>query len=291
MPALANRISFDRLTSYHAELGESPVYDAAGNCVWWVDIIGKLLLRTNLDDLSTQHWKTPEQIGFVVVTDQQSVAVGMQTGLYEFRSETGKFSLLVALPDIGIRFNDATTDTHGCIWAGTMDIANRRPIGALVRIDPLLRITTVIEGLTTPNGLAFDDERDRLYLSDSSAGVQKVWVMDMHTNTGEVGPRRLFVDMDNFSGRPDGANLDAAGNYWLAAVDGGLIHVFSPDGDHLAEVACPFSNPTKPAFAGPRLNLLCLTSKGGKGIQGALAISDVQPETGRPIPQFKIAGR
>ncbi len=179
------KIRFDCLTDHRATLGESPVYDQIRNCLWWVDITGMALLRTDLHDGSTDRWQTPEQIGFVVLTDKSGVIVGMETGLFLFDPKTGGFDLRAALPSRGIRFNDATTDAEGRLWAGTMDIDNRRPVGKLYRIDASFGMTEVLSGLTTINGLAVDDDLGRLYVSDSSPDVQMVWVMDIDLPTGK----------------------------------------------------------------------------------------------------------
>ena len=283
------KIRFDRLTDHRATLGESPVYDQIRNCLWWVDITGMELLRTDLHDGRTDRWQTPEQIGFVVLTDKSGVIVGMETGLFLFDPKNGGFSLRAALPLRGIRFNDATTDADGRLWAGTMDIDNRRPVGKLYRIDASFGMTEVLSGLTTINGLAVDDDLGRLYVSDSCPDVQKVWVMDIDLPTGNLGPRRVFADMRAYAGRPDGAALDASGNYWLAGVDAGIIHVFSRDGGHLSEIRTPIGGPTKPAFVGPDLKTLCITSKGGDALNGALFVAPGLPVSGRSLLPFRVA--
>ncbi len=279
---------FSALTRHRALLGESPVYDAQRDLVWWVDITGKALLRTDLKKGDTDIWQTPEQIGFVALTSGPLVIAGLETGLFLFDPSTGSFEKCAGLPGEGIRFNDATTDARGRLWAGTMDIDNRRPVGKLYRIDRGLEMTEILSGLMTINGLAVDDESGRLYLSDSTPSVQKVWVMDFDLETGHAGQRRLFVDMAAHAGRPDGAALDAEGNYWLAGVEGGVLHVFTRDAAHLAEIRTPVDNPTKPGFVGRDLTSLCLTSKGGEAPNGALMIATDLLVAGRTVQPFDL---
>lgn len=273
--------AFKPISTVTAELGESPVWSAAENAVWWVDIPCKRVHRTDLADHSTRSWTTPEQVGFVALTANGIVA-GMESGLFAFDPASGVFDLIYRLADAGVRFNDATTDPAGRLWAGTMDIENRRAAGRLLRIDPDLSVTTVISGMRIPNGLAVDAARGRLYVSDSHAEYQTVWAADIDIASGGIGERRVFARFDNLPGRPDGAAIDAQGNYWIAGVGGGEIYVFTPDGELAQTFATPMDSPTKPAFGD---NLLFLTSKSGNGGGGRLMAAQY-PVVGADVPPF-----
>ena len=267
-------LDFKPVSDVRAELGESPVWSEADACVWWVDISGQRLLRTGADG-ATETWEMPEQVGFVALATA-GLVVGMESGLFAFDPASGVFERLVALEAPGVRFNDATTDAAGRLWAGTMDLENRRPVGQLLRIDPDLTVTVVAEGMRTPNGLAVDSPGDeaggRLFFSDSHPDVQTIWVADLDIRGGRIAERRIFARMHEAAGRPDGGALDEDGNYWSAGVDGGAIHVFTPDGNHLFEFLTPMPDPTKIAFGGPDLRHIYLTSKAGSGAGGQLAV-------------------
>jgi sugar lactone lactonase YvrE len=45
-----------------------------------------------------------------------------------------------------------------------------------------------------------------------------------------VGPRRLFGDVSELDGRPDGATLDADGGFWCALVGGSQLARFTTVG-------------------------------------------------------------
>ena len=76
-----------------AELGESPFWSAAENCVWWVDVTGRQVLRTDADTGETARWPTPGEIGFIARVDGRLVA-GMERGLYGFDPASGGFDLV-----------------------------------------------------------------------------------------------------------------------------------------------------------------------------------------------------
>lgn len=261
MPAQAWR--FERLSDAQARLGESPVWSAAEDCVWWVDVTGRRLLRSEAASGRTRAWPTPEEIGFVTLAAGGRVVVGMESGLFLFGAAAGSFSLIHRLDGRNVRFNDAATDAAGRLWAATCDIDNKAPLGRLLRFETDLTTTTMAEGLMTPNGLAVDSARGRLFLSDSHPTVRRLWWLPFDAASGSLGERRELARFGGLKGRPDGGALDAEGCYWIAGVGGGVLHGFSPAGARVAEVATPMADPTKLAFGGAGLVAAFLTSKSG----------------------------
>jgi sugar lactone lactonase YvrE len=278
---------FEKLSTQRAELGESPFWSAAGDCVWWVDITGRQLLRTDAVSGQTRSWATPEEIGFVVLAEDGSVIAGMESGLFLFEPATGAFELICRLSEPGVRFNDAAVDSAGCLWAATMDIDNLKPLGVLYRIDPDLSVQIVETGLRTANGLAVDGERGRVYYSDSHTAVQTIWMAGIDMAAGVVGEKRIFAEMHELAGRPDGAAIDAEGNYWIAAVGGATLYAFSPDGEKISEVVTPMENPTKIAFGGSDRCSVFLSSKmDGEGGMGGFLFQASPGVKGRPVASF-----
>ncbi|MCA0869422.1 SMP-30/gluconolactonase/LRE family protein [Seohaeicola saemankumensis] len=274
---------FALLGPTRAELGESPAWSARDRCVWWVDIDGCTLFRTTLEG-TTRSWATPEPPGFVQLDDGFCPIVGMQSGLFRFDPDTGGFDRLVAQQQPDMRFNDSCIDSYGRLWAGTMDMRSARPRGTLYLIGPDRRLYPVLEGFRYINGLAWDAVRERLFLSDSHPDVRTVWTLDCPGGRPDPASRRVFTRFDGRAGRPDGAALDADGDYWIAGVGGGALHRFGPDGTARACYAVPPEYPTKPAFAGDALSQLVLTCK-----NGALTIWDIGAElgvTGSPVSRW-----
>lgn len=279
---------FERLSDVQAGLGESPVWSSDENCIWWVDIEGHQLLRTEANSGATQAWPTPEEIGFVTPGKDDAIFVGMETGLFSFKSATGTFQLVHNLNKKNIRFNDATTDAAGRLWAGTMHMENNAPVGTLYRIDPDLGVHAIETGFMTLNGLAVDTTRQRLYFSDSHPTVQTIWKCDLDIASGKLGEKQVFARLHDLDGRPDGGAVDDEGNYWIAGVGGGkAFYVYSPDGELLAEIAMPMESPTKLAFGGADQSSVFITSKGdgNKGPGGYLF--KVSPKISGPaVPLF-----
>jgi sugar lactone lactonase YvrE len=160
-----------------------------------------------------------------------------------------------------MRFNDGRCDRQGRLWAGTMvmNMGLASKAGALYRYDAA-GLQRVMDGLITPNGLGFSPDGRVMYLSDSHPSVQSIWAFDYDTDSGTPSNRRLFVDMNVYPGRPDGAAVDADGCYWICGNDAGLIHRFTPAGKLDRSLAVPVKKPAMCAFGGAGLDTLFVTS-------------------------------
>jgi len=76
-------------------------------------------LKTLVDHGRTATWPTPEEIGFVVLTADDAVVVGRESGLILFDTANGEFSLLIGLTDPRVRFKGVAIDGAGRRWAPT----------------------------------------------------------------------------------------------------------------------------------------------------------------------------
>lgn len=286
---LPARLRFRRLGSARAELGESPVWDPAG-AVWWVDVEGRRLLRTALRDGATCAWPTPERAGFVVLTARGRPAVGMESGIFLLAGDGRGFRRIAPQPLPGQRYNDAAADAAGRLWAATLDLGLTRPEGRLWCLGPDRAPLPVAGGLLIANGIAVAPDLSRLFLSDSAATRRSVATLPLDPATGLPGEPRPFARLRPREGRPDGAVLDRHGRYWLAGLEGAALHVLGRAGRRLRRYLVPCALPTKPAFGGPGLRLLFLTSKAGPGpLDGTLLVARLPRDAGLP-PARWIAG-
>lgn len=260
-----------------AELGESACWDPATNAVWWVDISGQRLLRTNLGSGETAGWATPETIGFVVLLGSDAPAVGMESGIFRFDPATNAFDRMLALDGSGQRCNDAIVDARGRLWASTMAQDAVPGRGAIHRVTPQLVFETWVDGLTIPNGIALDLERGRMLYSDSHRDVQTIWSRPLDASGLPAGNASVFATTTGLDGRPDGASLDADGNYWIAGVDGSALYVFDREGALIDTLPVPSPAPTKICFCGPDGRQAIVTSKDIGEQGGYLARASLPP--------------
>ena len=249
------------------QVGESPVWSVAEQALYWVDIEGCLIRRLDWAHRTALSWRLPERVGCIALSAQGGVVAAMETGVFavQLMAEGAvRLSCLATVrhPLANMRFNDGRCDAMGRFWVSTMcmDMSLAAPVGALYCLDESGLGQPRVDGLITPNGIAFSADGATAYLSDSHPSVQKIWAFDFAAPAGELTNRRLFADMTNLPGRPDGAAVDVHGCYWICGNDAGEVHCFSPNGELLRSLSVPVAKPSMCAFGGPQLNQLLVTS-------------------------------
>jgi sugar lactone lactonase YvrE len=258
----------DALCAQRALVGESPLWSVAEQALYWVDIEGRSIHRFAAG--AHRSWPMAERVGCIALHAQGGLLAAMETGLFAVRpgdDGTVATSLLRAAPFAAelarsdMRFNDGRTDRRGRFWVTGMvrNMALADPAGALYCCAPGQRLEMHVGGLVTGNGLAFSPNGGTLYLSDSHPSVQLIWAFDLDGD-GRLSNRRLFVDMNQHPGRPDGAAVDEDGCYWSCANDAGAVHRFTPAGRLDRTLRVPVAKPSMCAFGGPRLDELFITS-------------------------------
>ena len=277
-------------------VGESPLWDAEAQVLYWVDIEGRHIHRYDWASQAQQTWNTPERVGCIALSVHGTLIAAMETGVFTVElltpPEISATSLArITHPKPNMRFNDGRCDASGRFWVSTMcmDMALAAPVGAWFCLDERGLSTAHCDGLITPNGLAFSPDARTMYFSDSHPSVQKIWSFDFDLERGNAGPGREFVDMTPLPGRPDGAAVDAQAHYWICGNDAGQIHRFSPAGQLVASVNVPVAKPSMCAFGGPRLDVLFVTSIQPAGVAAGLSGAVFALEVGirgLPEPRF-----
>jgi sugar lactone lactonase YvrE len=251
---------FAALTAARCRLGESPVWVPSLGQLWWVDI--------HRDTIHRYDWRSGEsgtQIlsgrgTFVVPCADGSAISALQKGLCRVPEPGRPASLAVPVetgtPDTSI--NDGKTGPDGRLYFGTRDLAQRREMGGLYRLDDDLAARRLTDRVTAGNGIDWSPDGTVLYFVDS--GDYRVWAFDFDSGDGSVRRQRVFADIAEADGLPDGLTVDAAGSVWVALYGGGRLHRYAPDGQLTDVISVPVRYPTSCAFAGPGLDTLVLTT-------------------------------
>jgi sugar lactone lactonase YvrE len=129
-------------------------------------------------------------------------------------------------------------------------------------------VATVRTGIGVSNGLAFSPDGATMYFADTPR--ETVWSYDYDATTGDARNERVFVDFSELPGRPDGACVDEDGGYWIACVGGWAVLRITPAGVVDRRIDLPVARPTMPAFGGPGLATLYVTSIGEGGSRPAI---------------------
>lgn len=255
-------------------VGESPVWLASEQALYWVDIPARKLHRWQAGSGQVRHWNTLEMLGCIAPHIGGGWVCAMETGVFHLSADahgamSGRQLAAVEHAQAGMRFNDGRCDRQGRFRAGTMvqDMAAGLAQGVLYGLDEAgSEPRRLVQRLIVPNGLAFSPDGRTMYLSDSHPSVQQVWAFDYDTDTGTPSRQRLFIDMRYLPGRPDGAAVDQDGCYWICANDAGQVHRFTPRGVLDRSLTLPVKKPAMCAFGGPGLDTLYVTSIRPTGI-------------------------
>lgn len=153
------------------------------------------------------------------------------------------------------RMNDAVADPSGRFWAGSMAWDATDGAGELYRLDPDGSVTTVLRGLTIPNGPAFSPDGRTMYLADTPRSV--IYRYPVDRDTGRLGDREVFARVD---GTPDGMTLDAEGFLWSAVYGSGRLDRYDPTGERVEQIALPARQPTSVAISVEAPHLVVVTT-------------------------------
>ncbi len=251
------------------QTGESPVWRAREQALYWVDIQAGTLHRWRLGDQQHTSWRAGQQLACIAPLPDGGWIGAMEDGVY--RLTPGAEQVLETEKLAGVeharpamRFNDGRCDRQGRFWVGTMvtDMSQAAADGALYRMTGQgadLRLERMAGDLIVPNGLAFSPDGRTMYLSDSHPARQRVWAFDYDVEAGVPRERRVFIEALP-GGRPDGAAVDAEGCYWICGNDAGLVHRYTPDGRLDRSLRVPVPKPAMCAFGGAGLDTLFVTT-------------------------------
>lgn len=143
------------------------------------------------------------------------------------------------------RVNDGCCDPAGRFWFGTMAYGPERGLGRLHRVGHDGSVTTVLDGLTIPNGPAFTADGTVMYLADSAEGRIDRFRVDPG---GGLHDRAAHITFAPGTGSPDGMTVDDDGRLWVAVWGAGAVHRFTRDGALDAVLPLPAVQPTSPAL-------------------------------------------
>jgi sugar lactone lactonase YvrE len=258
------------LTTQTFELGESPFWHPEEQQLYWVDIAGKHIHRCNIFMGSIESWAMPSEPGSIAPAKSGGLVIALRDGIYRARDWGGTLEKLVdGIHDTTTtRFNDGKADPTGRFWVGTMYEPRTTASAQLFALNHGV-LEPKVSHATIANGLAWSPDTKTIYWADTPTHAVRAW--DWHGQTNAMSSERIFKQwpgkpegwqfgMPGYGGRPDGAAVDAEGNYYVAMFEGARICKLSPAGVEMASIAVPAQCPTMPCFGGDDLKTLYVTT-------------------------------
>lgn len=238
--------------AFHAE---GPVWSERWGGLRWVDMIAGDVLALDADGRVTRRHVAsvaaalrPRRSGGAVIGTERGFALEEPDGS------------VTPFPDVwddpGVRMNEGGCDPDGRFYCGSMAYDKTPGAAALHRLDPDGCSTLVLDGVTISNGLEWSPDGALAYYNDTATGRTDVFDYDREAG---LTNRRPFVEMPD-GGRPDGLTVDAEGGVWVALVNAGAVHCYSPAGRLEEVVELPVPKVTACTFGGDELDCLFVTT-------------------------------
>lgn len=265
------RIFDDRVCT----LGEGPLWHPEREQLFWFDIVNRKLLSRDGD--AQLEWAWDEMVSAAGWVDRTTLLVAGETAFWRFDIESGAREKIAPLEadNTVTRSNDGRADPLGGFWIGTMGKDAEHEAGAIYRYFRG-EVRKLYEAVTIPNAIAFSPDGDTAYFADTAKGA--VWQQHIDRAGWPSGQPEVFVDFSGVGLAPDGAVCDADGNLWIAQWGGWRVACHGPDGRFRKALSCGAAHTTCPAFGGPDLRQMFVTSATQGLDDGAL---DHQPGGGQ----------
>lgn len=241
------------------ELGEGPLWHPERQQLFWFDIIGKKLMTQEGGE--ARAWDFDEHVSAAGWVDRDTLLIASETALWTFDLETGEQSYLVALEADNpvTRSNDGRADPWGGFWIGTMGKNAEPGAGAIYRYYRG-ELRKLVPDMQITNAICFDKARGCAYYTDTLTRLVMRQGLDAETGW-PVGAAEVFLDLsDDETCGPDGAVVDAEGNFWLAQWGASRVACFSPDGAFVRAVEVGGQHSSCPAFGGADMRTLFVTT-------------------------------
>jgi len=247
-----------------ATLGEGPLW--WGEALWFTDIKQQKIHRFDPVTGEKKSWDAPSPLGFLAPCQNGHFIAGAKTGLLDFDPATGCFTRITEVePERpGNRLNDGAVDPCGRLWFGSMDDGEEAPTGTLYRFYRG-SLAPMDSGYVITNGPAFSPRGDVLYHTDTLA--RRIHAFDLASD-GALTNKRLFVEIEDGAGYPDGPTVDSEGCLWTGLFGGWAVRRYAPDGRLLHTIRFPVANITKIAFGGADL-MTAYATTAAKGLDVA----------------------
>ena len=239
-------------------VGEGPLWNAREQAIYWVDIDGKKIQRYYPDTKSYEMFDMPIKICLMAFRSKGGMILGAEDGFY-FWDPSNKKLDFISHPEKGkteARFNDGKVDRMGRLWAGTMTFQGAS--SSLYRMDADLSVHQMESGVTISNGVGWSPDNKIMYFVDSIRYV--IYSYDFNFEKGTLFNRRVFVQLSESFGIPDGLTVDSEGYVWVAIYGGWKVMRYDPSGKVAAEIACPVSKPSSCMFGGKDYDELYVTT-------------------------------
>ena len=240
-------------------MGENPLWVSKRGRLYWLDILAPALRWYEPESSRSDRIILPEITGGIALAEGGALVLAGQSGLHRWNEDAQTTTLLLD-PEPGKldnRFNTASVDPQGRLWAGTQALDNTPGQGSLYCIDRDLSFKIACPTVGLPKNAAWSPDGKTLYFSD---GYDRcVWAYDLEDGNRLTNKRRFISGNDDI-GVPNGITVDAEGGVWASMVGNWSIQRYRSDGLSDQRISLPVPMPMNLTFGGADLHTLYVTS-------------------------------
>ena len=274
------------------ELGEGILWDDRAERVRWVDIWKGRVLSGALHDgrlTDITSVELGETVGAVGLAEDGGLLIAAARRLATISVE-GAVSFG---PDLlgdraDVRLNDGAVDPQGRFLVGTLALGDETGEEVLLRVGADGAVESLRSGLRLSNGIAFSPDGGTIYHVDTLANT-----VSRHSyRPGPFDHDEPWVPiLHDLPSSPDGLTVDSEGMLWVAQWGGSSVRRHAPTGELLDIVTVDATQVSCPAFVGPDLGTLAITTA-QEGLEnwtdqsGAIFFADTGV-TGMPEPRWR----
>ncbi|WP_194482783.1 SMP-30/gluconolactonase/LRE family protein [Bradyrhizobium sp. CCBAU 53338] len=247
------------VSAERCHLGEGPTYDVSTDTAWWFDIREGRLFEAHLGGGSIRVHALGRMASALGRIDAERQLVVAEDGCYIRTLSDGAMTLFCPLEadNPATRSNDCRVHQSGTFWIGTMGRKAERGLGAIYALHRG-KISTLFPGISIPNSICFSPDGTTGYFTDTARAV--LYAVPLNADTGLPRGEPEVLLRHTGIGGIDGSVCDADGRIWNACWGAGRVDVYSPQGERLRSLHVPARQASCPAFVGPDLSGLLVTS-------------------------------
>lgn len=282
-----------QIDTLQCTIGEGPVWDVAEQALYFIDILGRKVLRFEPAGGETRWWDLPDVIGSMALRAGGGAIVALTNGVHTLDFKTGACAMLAASDDLNdmVQLADGKVDRRGRFIVGSSDRTMKQARGKLYALGADAILREIDDDIFLSNGPCWSPDDRTLYHSDSIRNT--VFAYDYDIDTGTAANRRPWASTAELGGIPDGATIDTDGCMWMAICEGQKVVQFRPDGGLERVIDMPVKCPSSVMFGGAALDQLYVTSlspaflgREAAPLDGCTFVIEGLGATGLPEPRY-----
>ena len=207
------------------------------------------IYRVDVDALALEKVHTDAKCSFASLAISAdgllyAADIGVFSGagaIYTLRPDGSEVQLLIDNVD-GSPFypDDLIFDANGSLYFNDMTGTVNHPTGRILRRTPKGDISVIIDGLASPNGMAFNPDGTVMWVTEHKANRLLGCKITPAGELGGLFPQSgitVFAHLNG--GEADSVTVDADGHVYVAMIRSGRVEVFDDQGHSQAVIRVP----------------------------------------------------